>query len=145
MKTCFLFGHRDAPSAVLPEIQAAAERLYLEYDITNFMVGSRGAYDRIAATAIKALKRKYCISLQLLLAYHPAERPVQLSEGFDSSFYPLLDSTPRRFAITKANQYMVDHADAILCYVSHVGNTRSLLEYAQRRTHIPIINLATDL
>ena len=28
---------------------------------------------------------------------------------------------------------MVDEADTIICYVSHGGNTRNLLEYAERR------------
>ena len=28
---------------------------------------------------------------------------------------------------------MIENCDAIICYVNHSGNTRNLLEYAQRR------------
>ncbi len=146
MKTCFLFGHATTPYDALPAIEAAAERHYLQHGIRIFIVGSRGSFDQMAATAIKSLKRKYRgITLQLLLAYHPGERPVYLSEGFDGSYYPTLEGVPRRYTIVRANQYMVDHADSIICYVSHIGNTRKLLEYAQRRTQVPIDNVAPKI
>ncbi len=143
MKTCFMFGHSTASYDALPRIIEAAERHYLEYDIRSFMVGSRGAFDQMATTALKRLKGKYTdISLQLLLAYHPAERPVDLWDGFDSSYYPPLENVPRKFTIVRANQYMIDHCDTIICYVNGIGNCRNFLEYAQRRTSIPIDNVA---
>lgn len=86
-KVCFLFGHATTPYAALPLIEAAAERHYLEYGIRTFVVGNRGSFDSYAATAITYLKQRYSdISLLLLLAYHPAERPVDLTGGFDNSF-----------------------------------------------------------
>ncbi len=146
MKTCFMFGHATASYDALPRIEAAAERHYWEYGIRTFMVGSRGAFDQMAATAIKELKKKYPdISLQLLLAYHPAERPFDLWDGFDSSYYPPLKGVPRKFAIVKANQYMIQCADSIICYVNGIGNCRNFLEYAQRRTDIPIENVAAPV
>lgn len=129
-----MFGHATTPYDAIGRIEAAAERQYRELGIRTFLVGSRGSFDRYAATAIKHLKKKYSdISLLLLLAYHPAEEPVELTEGFDHSYYPPLEKVPRQYAIVRANQYMVDTADSIICYVKHVGNTRKLLERAQRR------------
>ena len=94
------------------------------------------------------MKQKYDdVSLLLLLAYHPAERPVQLSEAFDGSYYPPLEGVPRQYAIVRANRYMVDAADSIICYVNQIGNTRKLLEQAQKRhmkEGIPIENVAED-
>ncbi len=137
-----MFGHSAANYAALPRIEAAVQRHYLEYGIRIFMIGSRGAFDQMAATGVKALKKKYAdISLQLLLPYHPVERPV-LWDGVDSSYYPPLEGVPRKYAIVRANRYMVDHADSIICYVSGIGNSRNLLEYAQRRTDVPIENVA---
>ncbi len=142
-KVCFLFGHANTSSDALPDIEAAAERHYTQYGIRTFVVGNRGSFDQMAATAIKNLKRQHRdITLQLLLAYHPGERPVVMPEGFDSSYYPPLEGVPRPYAIVRANQYMVDTADTIICYVRHIGNTRNLLEYATRRDRIPIENLA---
>lgn len=73
------------------------------------------------------------MKLYLLLAYHPGERAVVLTEGFDNSYYPPLANVPRQYAIVRANKYMIDTADSIVCYVKHIGNTRNLLEYAQQR------------
>lgn len=133
-KVCFLFGHSTTPYAALPLIEAAAERHYQEYGIRTFVVGNRGSFDSYAATAISHLKKRHSdISLLLLLAYHPAEHPVYLSDGFDNSFYPPLENVPRPYAIVRANQYMVDTLDFIICYVKHIGNAKNLLDYAQKR------------
>lgn len=56
-----------------------------------------------------------------------------LSEGYDGSYYPPLESVPQRFAIVKANQYMVKSCDAVICYARYPGNSKSLLEYAKKR------------
>lgn len=133
-KVCFLFGHATTPYTAIPLIESAAERHYLEYGIRTFVVGNRGNFDSYAATVILRLKKRYSdIVLLLLLAYHPAEQPVMLLNGFDNSYYPPLENVPRPFAIVRANQYMVNTSDSIICYVKHPGNTRKLMEYAQRR------------
>jgi len=143
-----MFGHATTPYDAVNLIEAAAERQYQEQGIRTFIVGNRGNFDSYAATAIKRLKRKYDdISLLLLLAYHPAERPVHLTEGFDNSYYPPLEGVPRQYAIVRANKFMVDAADSIICYVNQIGNTRKLLEQAQKRQKregIPIENVAED-
>ena len=148
-KVCFMFGHATTPYDAISLIEAAAEKQYNEYYIRTFIVGNRGNFDSHAATAIKNLKKKYGdISLLLLLAYHPAERPVHLTEGFDNSYYPPLEGVPRQYAIVRANQFMVDTADSIICYVNRIGNTRKLLEQAERRQkkeNILIENVATVL
>ena len=148
-KVCFLFGHATAPYEIVSLIEQAAEKHYREYGVRTFIVGSRGSFDSYAATAVKSLKRRYGdISLMLLLSYHPAERPVDLTDGFNNSYYPPLENVPRQYAIVRANRYMVDTADTIICYVKHIGNTRNLLEDAQRRQKkegIIIENLAETI
>ena len=133
-KICFLFGQSTAPVEVVELIEKAAERHYLKLGIRTFIVGSRGSFDSYSAIAIKRLKKKYAdITLLLLLAYHPAVCSVALPDGFDNSYYPPLETVPKRLAIVKANQYMADCADSIICYSHSVGNSRKLLEYANRR------------
>ena len=134
MKSCFMFGHGDAPESIMPRIQAAIEAQYRDNGVTVFYVGNRGSFDRMASAAVKQVKRRFPeISLILVLAYHPGERSVDLGEGFDGSYYPPLESVPKRYAIVRANQHMIDTADSVICYVNHVGNTRKLLEYAMRK------------
>ena len=134
MKSCFMFGHADCPDSIMPQIEAAIDVQYTHQGIHNFYVGNRGQFDSLAATAAKRVKRRHPdLKLYLLLAYHPGERTVDLTEGFDNSYYPPLENVPRQYAIVRANKHMVDTADSIICYVKHIGNTRNLLEYAQRR------------
>ena len=147
MKSCFMFGHADCPDSMLPRIEQAIEHYYSHYGVTDFYIGNRGQFDGLAATAVKNAKQRHTdIRMYLLLAYHPSERPVDLRGGFDGSFYPPLENVPRQFTIVKANQYMVDTTDFLICYVKHFGNTRNLLEYAQRRKKegVHIKNVAED-
>jgi len=147
MKSCFMFGHADCPDSILSRLEDAVEDRYAQYGVTAFYVGSRGRFDSLAATAVNRVKQRYPdIRLYLLLAYHPAERAVDLWNGFDGAYYPPLEHVPRPYAIVRANQYMVDTSDCIICYVQHIGNTRNLLKYAQKREKagVCIHNLAED-
>ena len=143
-----MFGHGDCSDSNLGKIEAAVEAHCKNYGATAFYVGNRGRFDMLAASAVKRVKARHPnIQLFLLLAYHPGERPVDLTEEFDNSYYPPLKGVPRQYAIIRANQYMIDTADSIICYVKHIGNTRNLLEYAQRRQRkdgIIIENVAED-
>ena len=135
-KSCFFSGHREADEQLLPRVELVIERLIVEENVRYFYVGGYGGFDRIAATAIKRAKQKYPdITLMLVLPYHPAERAVPIPDGFDGTYYPEgLENTPRRYAIVRANQIMVDSCDWLVCYVRHgASNSRNLLEYAERR------------
>lgn len=133
MKSCFMFGHCDVPDAILDKLMESVQRLYLEQDIAIFYVGGHGMFDSYAGAAVKAVRERFPeISLYLITPYHPAVRPVVLPEGYDGSFYPPLEGVPQRYAILKANQYMVKTCDAVICYVKHCGNSKVLLESALR-------------
>ena len=135
-KSCFFIGHREADEQVLPRLELTIERLIAEENVRYFYVGGYGGFDRIAAAATKRSKQKYPdITLMLVLPYHPAERAVPTPDGFDGTYHPEgLENTPRRYAIVRTNQIMVDTCDWLVCYVRHgASNSRNLLEHAQRR------------
>ena len=137
MKSCFFIGHREASSEIFPALKEAVERHIVDYGVTEFIVGNYGGFDRMAAKAVIEAKTQHPqITLTLLLPYHPAERPIDLPPGFDNSFYPPnMEKVPRRFAISKANRYMVDHTDYLIAYAWHpASNARNLVEYAQKRS-----------
>lgn len=137
MKSCFFIGHREASSEVFPALREAVERHIVEYGVTEFIVGNYGGFDRMAAKAVIEAKTQHPqITLTLLLPYHPAERPIDPPPGFDGSFYPPnMEKVPRRFAISKANRYMIDHTDYLIAYAWHpASNVRNLVEYAQKRS-----------
>ena len=149
--SCFFIGHREANESLLPRLELEIEQLITEEQVCFFYVGGYGGFDQIAATAVKKAKKKYPdVTLMLELPYHPAERPVEKPLGYDGTYYPEgLEKTPRPFAIVKANQIMVDACEWLVCYVRHgAGNSRNLLEYAQRREKkglIRIINIAEGM
>ena len=133
-KSCFLFGHADTPQSVLPILEQAIEN-EVANGISSFYVGYHGNFDRLAASALRSVKHRHSdILLMLVLAYHPAEQAIEAPQGFDGTYYPPLVGVPRRYAIVRANQYMVKTADSLICYVRHHGNTRKLLEYARKST-----------
>lgn len=134
-KRCFFIGHRDAMQDIVPALERTVEALITAHGVTEFFVGGYGGFDRFAAGAVIRAKRSHPhITLELLLSYHPSERPIEPSNGFDGTFYPPgMESVPRRLAILKANRYMVDHSDCIVAYIRHPGNARNLLEYARKR------------
>ena len=144
MKTCFFIGHRETPDSIFEQLEATVEKHIVQYGVTDFIVGQYGAFDRLAAAAVKKAKKHHkSVTLSLLLPYHPYDRPVQIPPGFDATFYPPgMERVPKRFAIVKANQYMVNHSDFMIAYVRHpASNARNLLEYAEKRS-IRIENLA---
>ena len=146
-KSCFFIGHREADERLLPRLELTIERLIAEENVRYFYVGGYGGFDRIAAAAVKRAKQKYPdITLMLVLPYHPAERPTEAPAGFDGTYHPEgLENTPRRYAIVRTNQIMVDTSNWLVCYVQHgASNSRNLLEYAQRREEkglIQVINI----
>lgn len=144
-KSCFFIGHRDADERLLPRLELVVDRLIREEGVLYFYVGGYGGFDRLAAAAVRRTKQKYPdITLMLVLPYHPAERPTEAPEGFDGTYHPDgLESTPKRYAIVRANKIMVDTSDWLVCYVRHgSSNSRKLLEYAQRREAKRLIQIA---
>lgn len=94
-----------------------------------------------AKAAISAKAAHPEVTPLLLLPYHPAERPIEAPLGFDGTFYPPgIESVPRRYAIVRADRYMIDHADHLIANAWHPGNARNMVEYAQRKD-IPTFNL----
>ena len=143
-KSCFFIGHRDADERLLPRLELVIDRLILEENVRYFYVGGYGSFDRLAAAAVRRMKQKYPdITLMLVLPYHPAERPTEAPDGFDGTYHPEgLENTPKRYAIVRANKIMVDASDWLVCYVRHgAGNSRKLLEYAQRRAERGLIQI----
>ena len=135
MSTCFFIGHREAPDVLLDKLSAEVERHITEYGVTDFVVGRYGRFDALAAKCVKVAKKRHPeVTLTLLLPYHPYDRPTSTPPGFDGTFYPPgMETVPKRAAIVRANQYVVDNSDYLIAYVRHsVSNAWDLVEYAKR-------------
>lgn len=134
---CFCIGHRDTLEAVYPRLLQAAEEL-VKGGVTEFIVGGYGAFDRMAARAVNAIKARYTVRLTFLTPYH--SRPVP--HGFDGAWYPFETVIPPRVAIVRANRAAVDACDTVLTYARYTGNARGVVTYAEKKGK-SILNLAT--
>lgn len=137
--TCFFIGHRDTPESIWPALLAAVEQHITEYGITEFIVGRCGAFDRMAARAVRTAKQRHpTVRLTLLLPYHPSTyKPEQAVDfaAFDDTFYPAgLESVPRRYAIVRANRAAAEQCTHLIAYLRHpAGNTAAIVDHARRR------------
>jgi hypothetical protein len=142
MKTCFFIGHRDAPEALRPRLQTEVERQITEKGVMRFVVGRYGRFDAMAADAVRTAKQMYpAVRLELLLPYHPAERPVETPPGFDGTYYPFEKPVPSRVAIVRANQQMIRQCHSLIAYAVHPGNARTFVEQAQKRADAGVLDL----
>lgn len=144
MHACFFLGHRDAGPELLPALAEAIERHITEYGVLEFIVGNHGGFDRMASEALRAAKQRHPdIILTRLLAYHPGPKQPHIADGFDGSYYPpKMESVPPRYAIPRANRYMIDHASHLICYVWHdISRTYDLVARAKRRPDMTVTEL----
>ena len=150
-KTCFFTGHRDAPESLYPALLQAVERHIVQYGVTAFLVGGYGAFDRMAARAVREAKVTHPgVTLSLVWAYLPELGRSTDTTGYDGTIYPEgLESVPRRYAILRRNQWAVDVSDYLIAYVAHGwGGARQTLEHArakQKRGGLVITNLAAQM
>ena len=106
----------------------------------DFLLGGYGRFDACAASVVWELKKQYPgIHSTLVLPY--LDRKVDATK-YDNTLYPPLENVPRRFAISKRNEYMVNKADIVVAYVTHGwGGAATTLAYAKRKKK-EIINYA---
>lgn len=109
--------------AVEQEIQSGADLFY---------IGDYGGFDRMATDVVWELKKRFPnITSVLVLAY--LDRVVD-AEHYDETTYPPLETVPKRFAISKRNQWMVDQSDTVIAYVLHDwGGAAQTLKFALRK------------
>lgn len=89
-KSCFFIGHRDSDTEIYPSLLAEVERHVTEYGVTDFFVGHYGRFDRMAAQAVKEVKKCHPeVRLMLVLPYHPAVRSHRNTEGLRWHLLPL--------------------------------------------------------
>ena len=137
-------GHREVqePEKVMKWLYETLEGLISE-GADCFYLGGYGQFDAMAADAVRALKQKYPdIRSVLVLPYLDREYDVS---GYDESIYPPLENVPRRYAISKRNEYMVDKADVVVAYVVYgFGGANKTLRYAERK-HKRIVRYFVEL
>ena len=104
----------------------------IEGGATTFYLGGYGAFDSLAAAAVRRQKTKYPnIEAVLVLAYLNREMD---ASRYDGTTYPPLETVPPRYAIVRRNEWMVRESDVVISGVTHGwGGAAKTLDYAKRR------------
>ena len=133
IRTVTFCGHAELanPDAVCVWLAETVDCLISQGAVT-FYLGGYGAFDRMAASVVREKKRQHPhIESVLVLPYLDREMD---ASGYDTTVYPPLESIPRRFAISKRNEWMVDASDAVVACVTHDwGGAAKTLAYAKRK------------
>ena len=132
-KSCFFIGNRHTPNSVKEQLAEVVEKHITEYGVTTFTVGHYGNFDSMVIGVLREVKKRYTdIELYLLSPYALTQK-TEVPNGFDGTLYPDgLERVPLKVAIPQANRYMVQNSDYLISYCHHIGNTRNIVEYAQR-------------
>ena len=130
---CF-FGHRDGTNDIRSKLQFIIEQLITEEQINSFYVGHQGQFDSMVYSVLKELKVKYPhIRYIVVLAYMPDEHINELY-GEDTIYPEGLETVPKRFAISKRNDWLIAHSCIAVCYVHKItGGAAKFREKAEKK------------
>ena len=130
---CF-FGHREVTHNIRDKLTEIIENLITEKDVKEFYVGHQGQFDNMAYSVLKELKSNYPhIRYIVILAYMP-DSYIKEVYGEDTLFPDGLESVPKKYAISKRNEWMIQHSDYAVCYVHKItGGAAKFREKAEKR------------
>ena len=101
----------------IPRLTEIIKNLITEDGVSDFYFGHQGQFDSMVYSVLKELKAKYPqIRYTVVLAYMPNEH-IKEVYGEDTLFPDGLETVPKRFAISKRNDWMILHSDIAVCYV----------------------------
>ena len=139
-------GHRDFVETADIEERLAAliEKYARDSDRLLCYNGGYGNFDYFAAKYVQQLQRQYSnIRNCLVLPYIDQpflDRIAIFTNRFDETIYPPLESVPRKYAIIRRNEWMVDSADVVIACVKYSwGGAARTLEYTRRKKKTVIL------
>ena len=133
-KSCCFFGHREVTHNIRPKLIEIIEKLIVDEGVTEFYVGHQGQFDSMVYSVLKELKAKYPqIRYTVVLAYMPDEH-IKEVYGEDTLFPDGLESVPKKYAISKRNDWMILQSGFAVCYVYKItGGAAKFREKAEKR------------
>ena len=112
----------------------------------KFYLGGYGDFDSLCLRTLRELKKEFQ-DIELIFITPYLDKNYSKLEfakyHYDDVIFPPLESVPRKFAIIKRNEWMVEEADLVIAYIMYSwGGATKTLEYAKRKKKT-ITNLAT--
>ena len=141
------FGHSNC--LFNDDIKKQLKNILLDEIIKNptckFYLGGYGDFDSLCLRTLRELKKEFQdIELIFITPYldNNYSKLEFAKYHYDDVIFPPLESVPRKFAILKRNEWMVEEADLVIAYVMYSwGGAAKALEYTKRKKK-RIINIA---
>ena len=103
----------------------------------KFYLGGYGDFDSLCLRTLRELKTDFPdIELLFITPYLDKNySKLELAKYYyDDVIFPPIENVPRKFAILKRNEWMVDSADLVIAYLKYSwGGAAKTLEYAKRK------------
>ena len=149
-KICTFAGHGEiyGENTLKEKLKKEIINLIERYGVNTFYNGGKGQFDWLCADCVKELRKDYpFIKSYMIFSYLPGKKNEFDSnpyKNFDGTIYPYgLEFVPKRFAIVKRNEWVIDNSSFLITYINHKwGGAYRTLEYAKRKKHIQFINIA---
>ena len=140
-------GHREICNgfALVDELEKIIRDLLSKKEYVEFSVGRNGDFDIFAAAAVKRAQKAFGNhnSSLILLQPYKTKDDEYYENYYDEVRYPIGARIHPKAAITKRNEWMIEHADLLIGYVekNRMGGACSAFKFAEKKG-IPIVNLA---
>ena len=120
-------GHSFVPdvNAVKEMVKKQLLNSIVDIEKITFYLGGHGSFDEICACVCRELKKEHKNwEIVYVTPYMSLSEQSKIKENerlclYDSSIYPPIESTPKKFAILKRNEWMMTNSDLIIAYVNH--------------------------
>ena len=133
-------GHRDfiETADIEERLTALIEKYARESGRLICYNGGYGNFDYFTAKCVHKLQGQYAnIRNCLVLPYIDQpflDRISLFANRFDETIYPPLESVPKKYAIIRRNEWMIDNADIVISCVKYSwGGAARSLEYARQK------------
>lgn len=144
-RVCCFAGHSklNVTDEILKSLTEKIENLIQNENVTEFRVGNYGDFDQASAQVVRELKKKYNITLILVIPYL-SSKINNNKEYYEKEFDEILlaqitPNTPKKLGIIKCNEYMVNTSDFLIYYVkNHCTGADRTLAYAQKKKLVTV-------
>lgn len=114
-------------------IKSNAKYAITDNHVTEFLVGNRCKFDRVAASAVRSLKKDYP-HIKLYLVVPKVTRKVLRPENEYDKILVHKVSKPRFCTAKKIYKYMIDESELVISYVEKtIGHSAQAERYAKKK------------
>ena len=138
--TCCFFGHRNIFESVDSSVYEKICNLIETQNISTFIVGDYGDFDKVTAAMVRKAKKKYN-NVKLILVRPYFSNELNTNKDYYAMLYDdiiipdELSDVHFKNAIRKRNEWMIDNSQYVIFYVRrNYGGAYTALRYAQNRS-----------